>query len=57
MATFAIVHDNLRMLRKWARTTGYTGDDIVLTQAPDVLGYEPVELLEHEAAVEPPLAA
>ncbi|KRD43891.1 hypothetical protein ASE38_06785 [Cellulomonas sp. Root930] len=57
MSTFAIVHYNLRMLRKWARTTGYTGDDIVLRPSPEILGYERIELPEHLAAVEPPIAA
>lgn len=57
MATFAIVHYNLRMLRKRARTTGYAGDDIILSPAPEVLGYEPVEFLANEAAIEPPEAA
>lgn len=57
MATFAIVHYNLRMLRKWARTTGYAGDDIILSPAPEVFGYEPVEFLANGSAIEPPEAA
>ncbi|HCX84661.1 MAG TPA: hypothetical protein DHV14_05905 [Micrococcales bacterium] len=57
MSTFAIIHYNLRMLRKWARTTGYTGDDILLRPIPEILGYERVELRDHQAAVEPPRAA
>ncbi|MDM8085941.1 hypothetical protein QUV83_14290 [Cellulomonas cellasea] len=57
MTTFAVIHYNLRMLRKWAATTGYTGDDIVLGPEPDVVGYEPVELHALQGAVEPPLAA
>ena len=46
--------DNLPMLRKWARATATLGADILLRASPEILGYEPVELPEHQAAVEPP---
>ncbi|MCC2314023.1 hypothetical protein [Cellulomonas xiejunii] len=58
MTTFAVIHYNLRRLRKWAGTTGYTGDDIVLGPEPDVVGYaNPSSFHVLQGAVEPPLAA
>jgi len=59
MTTFAIVHFNLRMVRKWAERTGFQSDDILLARDRAIAGYEEIPLDDDEppAALSPPTAA
>lgn len=58
MTAFAIVHYNLRAVRKWAKRTGFQSDDILLARDPDIAGYEEIPLDEAPpAALSPPAAA
>lgn len=58
MTAFAIVHYNLRAVRKWAKRTGFQSDDILLSRDPAIAGYEEIPLDEAPpAALSPPAAA
>lgn len=58
MTALAIVHYNLRLLRKWAERTGYTNDDVLLQADDDIVGYEEVPTERPPAgALDPPAAA
>ncbi|MBD7917476.1 hypothetical protein H9657_04175 [Cellulomonas sp. Sa3CUA2] len=59
MTAFAIVHYNLRAARKWAKRTGFQGDDILLARDRAIAGYEEIPLDDDEppAALSPPTAA
>ena len=58
MTGLAMVHYNLRTVRKWARRTGFHSDDILLGRDPKIEGYEPVPIDETpHGAIDPPLAA
>ena len=59
MTAFAIVHDNLRMVRTWARRTGFQSDDILLSRDRAIAGYEEIPLDDDEppAALSPPTTA
>ena len=58
MTALAMVHYNLRIVRKWARKTNFQSDDILLQRDPKIEGYEvvPVDESPH-GAIDPPLAA
>jgi len=53
---FAIVHYNLRMVRKWATRTGFQSDDILLARDRAIAGYRetPLDRDEPPAALSPP---
>ena len=58
MTALAMVHYNLRIVRKWARSTGFHSDDILLGRDPKVEGYEAVPIDETpHGAIDPPRAA
>lgn len=60
MVAFAVMHYNLRILRKWAADNGRTGDDELLALDPVIFGYETVRLDANvfpERPTGPPLAA
>jgi hypothetical protein len=60
MVAFAVMHYNLRILRKWAEDNGRTGDDELLALDPVIFGYETVRLdasVFPERPTGPPLAA
>jgi len=58
MTALAMVHYNLRIVRKWAQKNDYQSDDILLQRDPKIEGHEvvPVDESPH-GAIDPPLAA
>lgn len=58
MTAFAIVHYNLRAVRKWAKRTGFQSDDILLHRDGEIAGYEEVPIAETPlGAMDPPATA
>ena len=59
MVAFAVMHYNLRILRKWAAENGRMGDDILLAPEPKIFGYQtvPLDADVSPAQTGPPLAA
>jgi hypothetical protein len=58
MTALAMVHCNLRIMRRWAARTGYHSDDTLLQPDPRIEGYEAVPVSETpHGAIDPPLAA
>ena len=58
MTALAMVHYNLRIVRRWARRTGFQNDDILLAADPKIAGYEAVPIDETpHGAIDPPVAA
>lgn len=58
MTALAIVHYNLRTVRKWAKRTGFVSDDILLQRDMPIAGYEEVPLEDTPiGALDPPSAA
>lgn len=58
MTALAVVHYNLRIVRKWARKNNFQSDDILLQRDPKIEGYEVVAVDESpHGAIDPPLAA
>lgn len=58
MTAMAMVHHNLRIVRKWASRTGFESADLLLARDPKIEGYEPVPVDETpHGAIDPPLAA
>lgn len=58
MTAFAIVHYNLRAVRKWAKRTGFQSDDLLLQRDGAIVGYEEVPMEDTPiGAMDPPAAA
>lgn len=58
MTALAIVHYNLRAVRKWATRTGFRSDDILLQPDTEIAGYEEVPITDTPlGAKDPPKAA
>lgn len=58
MAALAIVHYNLRTVRKWAKRTGFVSNDILLQRDTPIAGYEEAPLEDTPTgALDPPAAA
>jgi len=38
----SVVHFNLRMVRKWAKRTGFQSDDVLLARDRAIAGYEEI---------------
>lgn len=58
MTALAMVHDNLRIVRKWAQKNDFQGDDMLLQRDQQIEGYEVVPIDESpHGAIDPPVAA